>query len=102
MFLLKKTLSGAKTTLLALFIGSSSIITNPSVAIAKEINIPVHRSIKNQPLTKLEVVALVKSKHKGRILSVKKRPTYTHPDCHYVKILELKGEFKFIKVGCKK
>lgn len=66
------------------------------------INMPLKRSNANQPITKLEVVALVKSKLKGRILSVKTHRSYANPDCFYVKLLEDSGEYQLIKVGCTK
>jgi hypothetical protein len=67
---------------------------------ADDINIPIQRSIATQPVTKLEVIAIVKSILSGRVLSVKKHSTYTNPDCHHVKFLEDQGEFQRIKLGC--
>jgi len=99
MILQRKTDYHIKTLLLATIVTSSLLM--PTV-IAKTIYIPIHRSVKNQPITKLEVVAIVKSKHKGRILSVKKRSSYTNPDCFHVKLLEDKGEFQLLKLGCRK
>lgn len=100
MFLRKKLFKYAKPLLMPLLISSSFFITSTSAA--GTIYIPVHRTIKNQPITKLEVVSLVKAKHKGRVLLVKKRATYSSPDCHHVKLLENSGEFQMIKVGCRK
>ena len=67
---------------------------------ADDINIPIKRSIATQPVTQLEVIAIVKSFLNGRVLSVKKHSTYTNPDCHHVKFLEDQGEFQMIKLGC--
>ena len=73
-----------------------------SVATAKVTNIPIKRSIATQPITALEVIAVVKSFFTGRILSINEKRTYESPDCHQVKLLEEKGEFQVIKVGFSK
>lgn len=73
-----------------------------NTALAGVIYLPIRRTNAKQPITKLEVVALVKSKIKGRILSVKKRSKYKYPDCFHVKMLEHNGEYQLIKVGCSK
>ena len=67
---------------------------------AEVINIPLQRSVATQPITKLEVIAMVKTFLNGRVLSVKKQSSYTNPDCHHVKFLEDQGEFQMIKLGC--
>ena len=67
---------------------------------AEVISIPLERSIPTQPITKLEVIAMIKTILSGRVLAVKKQSTYTNPDCHHVKFLEDRGEFQMIKVGC--
>jgi hypothetical protein len=67
---------------------------------AEVLNIPLARDIATQPITTLEIVAIVKSLLNGRVLSVKKQSSYTNPDCHFVKFLEDKGEFQMIKVAC--
>ena len=95
----RKTAYHIKLLLLGAIITSNFYIAN---VIAKTIYIPIYRSVKNQPITKLEVVAIVKSKHKGRILSVKMRSRYSNPDCFHVKLLEDKGEFQLLKLGCRK
>jgi len=69
-------------------------------ATAGELNIPLERIIATQPITTLEVMAIVKSLLSGRVLAIKKSSTYSNPDCHLVKFLEDKGEFQMIKVGC--
>ena len=61
---------------------------------------PIQRVVPTQPITKLEVIGMVKSILNGRVLSVKKQSTYTNPDCHHVKFLEDKGEFQMIQIGC--
>lgn len=71
-----------------------------SYATAEVINIPLHRSIATQPITSLEVIAIVKSLLNGRVLSIKKLSSYNNPDCHQVKLLEDKGEFQIIRLGC--
>ena len=67
---------------------------------AEIINIPIQRTIATQPVTSLEIIAIVKSLLSGRILSIKKASSYTNPDCHFVKLLEDKGEFQIIRLGC--
>ena len=64
------------------------------------LSIPVQRSIATQPITTLEIMAIVKTLFSGRVLSIKKFSSYSNPDCHYVKFLEDKGEFQMIRVGC--
>lgn len=71
-----------------------------SVATAEVTNLPIKRSIATQPITALEVIAVVKSFFSGRILSINKKTTYKTPDCHQVKLLEDKGEFQIIRLGC--
>lgn len=72
----------------------------PQIASAEIINIPLQRVVATQPITSLEVIAIVKSLLNGRVLSIKKQSSYSNPDCHTVKFLEDKGEFQVIKVGC--
>ncbi len=67
---------------------------------AEVLIMPIQRAIPTQPVTKLEIVALIKSVLNGRVLSLKKKSTYTNPDCHHVKFLEDKGEFHMIQIGC--
>ena len=74
----------------------------PSIASAKVTNLPIKRTIATQPITALEVIAVVKSFFTGRILSINEKRTYESPDCHQVKLLEEKGEFQVIKIGCSK
>jgi len=62
--------------------------------------IPIQREIPTQPITKLEVISIIKSKLSGRVLSIKKQSTYENPDCHHVKFLADGGEFQIIQVGC--
>ncbi len=72
----------------------------PQMANAEVINIPLQRVVATQPITSLEVIAIVKSLLNGRVLSIKKQSSYSNPDCHTVKFLEDKGEFQVIKIGC--
>lgn len=81
---------------ICVFFGSSVFQS----ANAEVISIPLHREIATQPITKLEVIAIVKTLLNGRVLSVKKQSTYSNPDCHHVKFLEDRGEFQFIQLGC--
>ena len=67
---------------------------------AEVISMPIQRAIPTQPITKLEVIAMVKSILSGRVLAVKKISTYSNPDCHQVKFLEDQGEFQIIDIGC--
>lgn len=67
---------------------------------AEVINIPIQRSVATQPVTSLEIIAIVKSLLNGRVLSIKKLSSYSNPDCHQVKLLEDEGEFQIIKLGC--
>lgn len=67
---------------------------------AEVISIPIARSVATQPITTLEIIAMVKTILNGRVLSIKKQSSYTNPDCHHVKFLEDQGEFQMIKVGC--
>ena len=79
-------------------IGMSTVMT---VSVnAEVISIPIKRTIATQPITQLEVVAIVKTILNGRVLSIKKQSSYTNPDCHHVKFLEDQGEFQMIKLGC--
>jgi len=73
-----------------------------NVAFAGVVHLKLKRSDASTPITKLEVVALVKSKMKGRILSVKKQRSYKFPDCYHVKLLQFDGEYQLIKVACRK
>lgn len=67
---------------------------------AEVLNIPIKRAVATQPVSALEIVSTVKTLFNGRVLSLKKKSTYTNPDCHHVKFLEDKGEFQLITIGC--
>ena len=84
--------------LLLLILSTSQIIFQK--AQAEVILMPIERAIPTQPITKLEVIGMVKSILNGRVLSVKKQSTYTNPDCHHIKFLEDQGEFHMIQIGC--
>ncbi len=86
-------------SLFCIIILSFSCVVSQPVQ-AEIINIPLKRSVPTQPITRLEVIAMVKSILNGRVLSVKKQSSYTNPDCHHVKFLEDQGEFQMIKLGC--
>ena len=68
---------------------------------AEVINVSVKRMVPTEPVTALEIIAIVKSLLSGRVLSIKKQASYKNPDCHLVKLLEDKGEFQVIRLGCK-
>ena len=81
-----------------IIISLSSVATH--TVQAEVISIPISRSVATQPITRLEIIAMVKTILNGRVLSIKKQSSYTNPDCHHVKFLEDQGEFQMIKVGC--
>ena len=70
------------------------------IAQAEVIIMPIQRAVPTQAITELEVVAMIKTILNGRVLALKKKSTYTNPDCHHVKFLEDKGEFHMIRIGC--
>jgi len=86
-------------SLFFMIILSLSSVTTQTVQ-AEVISIPIARSVATQPITTLEIIAMVKTILNGRVLSIKKQSSYTNPDCHHVKFLEDQGEFQMIKVGC--
>ncbi len=90
----------SKQLKLPLMVIAACYVFFTSMAYAGVIHLPLKRTSANQPISKLEVVALVKSRMKGRILSVKRHAKYNFPDCHYVKLLEDDGEYQLIKVAC--
>jgi len=68
---------------------------------AEDIELPLKRAIATQSITKLEVISTVKTLlANGRVLSIKKRSSYSNPDCHHVKALSQDGELLNIKIGC--
>jgi len=87
-----------KPLIFSFFIALSLLI--PTLATAEIINIPIKRSVATQPVTSLEIIAIVKSLLRGRVLSIKKQSSYNNPDCHLVKLLEDKGELQIIRLGC--
>ncbi len=84
--------------LLLIILSNSQIHTQ--TAQAEVIIMPIQRAIPTQPITTLEIVAMIKTILNGRVLALKKQSTYTNPDCHHVKFLEDKGEFHMIQIGC--
>ena len=84
---------------LLLIILSSSQLTFQT-AQAEIISMPIQRVVPTQPITELEIIAMIKSILSGRVLAVKKQSTYANPDCHHVKFLEDRGEFQMIEIGC--
>lgn len=80
---------------------------NPASALIKQqrsvVKIPLEKK-DNKPASKLEIIAAVKSKYSGKIeiLSIRKQHKSHGKNCHHVKMLDSKGEFIEIQVGCKK
>lgn len=87
-------------TILTSFIFALVISSISQTAQAEVLNIPIKRSVATQPISTLEVVSAVKNLFNGRVLSLRKKSTYTNPDCYHVKFLEDRGEFKLITIGC--
>jgi len=80
---------------------------SPASALLKRsvVKIPLDKKENsNKPASKLEIIAAVKSKYTGKIeiLSIRKKHKSYGKNCHYVKMLDGKGEFIEIKVACKK
>ncbi len=96
--LMRKHSLSLKTLLLSCLLSIGLLFS--SLASAEVIHIPVKRTISTQPITSLEIIAIVKTLLNGRVLSIKKQASYSNPDCHYVKLLEDKGEFQMIKLAC--
>lgn len=94
----KHPLSIIKKAVLSLILCTSFFLS--PLATAEVMNIPLQRTVATQPVTTLEVVAIVKSLLNGRVLSITKQSSYSNPDCHQVKLLEDKGEFHIIWLGC--
>lgn len=68
---------------------------------AEEIELPLERIVATESITKLEVISAVKTLLADtRILSIKKKSSYSNPDCHHVKALDGTGELQSIKLGC--
>ena len=68
------------------------------------IKIPLKKSKEGKEASKLEIIAAVKSKYTGKIeiLSIRKKHKSYGKNCHYVKMIDSKGEFIQIQVACKK
>jgi hypothetical protein len=94
----KHPLSTITKMVLSIIIGAGLVLSQ--TISAEVINIPIQRTIATQPVTTLEIISIVKSLLSGRVLSIKKLSSYTNPDCHQVKLLEDKGEFQIIRLGC--
>lgn len=84
-----------KTVILMIAMNSMVQVTHAEV-----LNIPITRVISTQPISSLEIISTIKTVLNGRVLSLKKKSTYTNPDCHHVKFLEDRGEFQLITIGC--
>lgn len=54
-----------------------------------------------KPASRLAIIAAVKEKYKGRILSVRKQKNNPSKNCHHVKMIDERGEFLTIQVACK-
>lgn len=92
-------------TLLAFAI-TLTLTFNTASALMKRavIKIPLDKKDSNKPASKLEIIAAVKSKYTGKIeiLSIRKKHKSYGKNCHYVKMLDSKGEFIEIRIACKK
>lgn len=88
------------------FVIAIPLALNSASALIKQrsvIKIPLHKK-ENKPASKLEIIAAVKSKYSGKIeiLSIRKKDKSYGKNCHHVKMLDSKGEFIEIQVGCDK
>jgi len=87
--------------ILIIIFSSILSITFSQTASAEEIELPLERIVATESVTKLEVISTVKTLlTNSRILSIKKKSSYTNPDCHHVKALDGSGELQSIKLGC--
>ncbi|CAA6823544.1 MAG: Unknown protein [uncultured Thiotrichaceae bacterium] len=90
-----------------LFITLPLLITAPLQTALADPNSSVRKITRSKHIipgkkaSKLAIIAAVKEKYKGRILTVRKRPAYYGKNCHHVKMIDTKGEFLLIKVTCK-
>ena len=76
----------------------SALITPRSV-----VKIPLKEKQNMGVVSKLEIIAAVKAKYTGKIeiLSIRKKGASYGKNCHYVKIIDSKGEFIEIHIACK-
>jgi len=86
---------------------SLAVSTASAFALIKRsvIKIPLDKKDNtSKPASKLEIIAAVKSKYTGKIeiLSIRKKHKSYGKNCHYVKMIDSKGEFIEIQVACKK
>ena len=94
---IKQTLTKTISILCLSIVGTSFSLT----ASAEDIELPLTRIIATQSITKLEIISTVKTLiGDGRVLSIKKKSSYSNPDCHHVKALGSDGELQSIKLGC--
>lgn len=95
------TIKQTHLSVLTIFLSSILGLTFSHTAGAEEIDLPLERIVATESVTKLEVISTVKTLFtSARVLSVKKKSTYTNPDCHHVKALDNKGELQSIRLGC--
>ena len=88
------------TLLKILTLTTASFLYSANV-FAEDIELPLKRIIATQPVTRLEVISMVKNLlGQSRVLSIKKQSSYSNPDCHHVKALSESGELQNIKLGC--
>jgi hypothetical protein len=80
----------------------SASTTTTAFALSSK-TIPLKRTNPHKAITRLEIVAAVKAKYKGRILSIRKNATPKYKDCHKIKmLLDKTGDFMSIRVACTK
>lgn len=74
----------------------------PSVASAADTKykISMKRANPAEPISRDGILSAVKSRYKGRILSVQEKPSASAPDCHIVRMLSIDGEYMTIQVAC--
>lgn len=93
---------GTYTLAVALAISASAY---PSMSMAadnfKPYKISMKRTNPAKPLPKSEIIAKVKSKHDGRVLSIRDEPRGGE-DCHIVNQMGEDGELRIIHVACTK
>lgn len=83
-------------------ITGTSLFSLPSVAGAADAKykISMKRANPAEPISRDGILSAVKSKYKGRILSVQEKPSASAPDCHIVRMLSIDGEYMTIQVAC--
>ncbi|MBU0655514.1 MAG: hypothetical protein KJ914_10345 [Gammaproteobacteria bacterium] len=95
----KKSISAAMCGAIIAGISLLSVSSAASAADTKY-KISMKRANPAEPISRDGILSAVKSKYKGRILSVQEKPSPSTPDCHIVRMLSLDGEYMTIQVAC--